>query len=124
MSQATLSQYNGKQNFFFDRPDVYLYQSSYAFEMCNNLSKKALDVVTHCSATSVLNKKMKGIKIIYKLKRTPDYFILFLIRGDYYSKNFNFLYDVVSKDGIFPPLLFKDKKYYFYKMAIPVCRTE
>lgn len=122
MSYETLSQYNGKQNFFLDRPDVYLYQNSYGFGMYNNLSNNALDVVTHCAGMSVLNKEIKCIKRIYKLKRTPDYFILFLIRGDYYSKEFNLLYDAVSKEGIFPPLLFKDKKYYFYKMAIPICK--
>lgn len=124
MSQETLSQYDGKQKFFLDRPDVYIYENSYPFCMYKHLSQNALNFITHCAAMTPLNKKIKGIKEICTLKKAPDHFILFLIRGDYYSKQLNRLYEVVSKKDLIPPLFFNDKKYYFYKMAIPVCRTE
>lgn len=56
--------------------------------------------------------------IVDKMKQVPDYFLLFLIRGDIYNK---VTYDMVWDSGLDEREDFKDPKAY-YKMAVPVWR--
>ena len=122
MSQETLQKYNGKQSFFLENPYVYLYESDFAPDMYSELPPNIIirDNNICPEKVKIKAKKLKGIKDIYSKGETLQVYIFF-VRGDYYKNEFEGLFEFQNKEDILPYLDIKDKLYYFYKIAIPIC---
>ena len=116
MSQKAYQSYDGKEKSLFKRADTFLLE--HELPMGLGLYDKYNFKGSDCAEYSILfpdNKK--GISTIYSYSRNPDFFLLILIRGDYY----NYVYTGI--DGP-PPIKSKNEKFVFYRVAIPYCMKE
>jgi hypothetical protein len=112
MSKRIFDTYNGRKNFFFSHPEVYLLKRHYPIGVPDETPDEIIGCYDYSKAT-LINKK--GIKKTLSYKVEPDYFILALVNGDYY----NYVYGGFHT----PPILeLKNMKFSYYKVVIPVCK--
>jgi hypothetical protein len=118
MSKRVYDLYNGKEDFLLYRPDVF-----FTNDLPMGIPPKIYDQWLSHSKYSCWEKdnltwmteKTKGISRSYTYKQQPEYFLLYLIRGDYYNQVY------CGIDG--PKAInFKSNKYNYYKVAIPICK--
>ena len=102
MSKQAFDSFSGNEDSLFKRPDTFLLNEylpmSVSFSYFDFLIPIEFD--------------KKGIKDLKIFTRKPDYFLLVLIRGDYYNGAYT------RFDG--PPTInLRNNKFSFYKIAIP-----
>ncbi|MDR0824395.1 MAG: hypothetical protein LBN74_04830 [Prevotella sp.] len=123
MSKSVYALYNGKEDFLLYRPDVFFVSDNLPM---GGIPTKMFDqLILHSrhycwemeskDNLTWMKEKKKGISRCYTYKKQPEYFLLYLIRGDYYNQVYTGL------DG--PSVInFKRNKYNYYKIVIPVCK--
>jgi len=112
MSQKAYQSYSGKEGSLFQRPDAFLTERLLPVALSPEVfDRYDFTGSPYCSEHYILYPKKKGgIREIYSYSREPDFFLLILIRGDYYNK----VYAGLGKS-------LQTKSSVYYKVAIPCC---
>lgn len=115
MSQKAFEAYDGDERSLFLRPDIFIYED-FVFRIPSEVYDKYIgDATADCDKFTKKLPSQKGIGRIYSYEQEPDFFLLVLIRGDYFNRVFTGI------DGPYAIKLGKSKCLY-YKIAIPCCR--
>jgi hypothetical protein len=114
MEKKVFESYNGKEDFFFNHSGIFLMETDLPMALPSSIFSKYAHG-SDCLEYAVLSsKKKKGINNIYSFRKSPNYFLIILIRGDYYNEVYTGI------DG--PPTLnIKINKLPYYRVAIPCC---
>jgi hypothetical protein len=123
MSKDVYELYNGKEDFLLYRSDVFLLTEdlplgAFSIQFVKEFYQQGKQYCWEIGNKDNLiwiNEKKKGISRCYTYKKQPDYFLLFLIRGDYYNHSY------CGLDGPYS-INFKRNKYNYYKIVIPICK--
>lgn len=109
MSKSVFESYNGRKSFFYNNPNVYLFQTNVPIK---NPKLKYPPLKT-CYDYTLLDYITKDGVEVYTYKYKPDYFLLLLVNGDYFNRIYRGI------DG--PPTLeLKNKK--FSGLSIKLCK--
>ena len=114
MSHQAFSSFNGKEKTLFKREDVFLLELRLPIYIPSELYNKYVlaNSFSYFDFLIPIEFDKKGIKDLKIFTRKPDYFLLVLIRGDYYNGAYT------GFDG--PPTInLRNNKFSFYKIAIP-----
>lgn len=114
MSKQAFDSFNGNENSLFKRPDTFLLNEYLPMSVSIKLFRKYVlaNSYSYFDFLIPIEFDKKGIKYLKIFNREPDYFLLVLIRGDYYNGAYT------GFDG--PPTInLRNNKFSFYKVAIP-----
>ena len=114
MSHQAFNSFNGKEKTLFKRADVFLLELRLPIYIPGELYNKYIlsNSYSYLDNRIPLKSDKKKIKELMSFGRQPDFFLLVLIRGDFYNRVYTGL------DG--PPTLeLENEKFSYYKVAIP-----
>lgn len=114
MSRTSFNLFKGSTSSLFKRNDAFLFDYDFPFHVPFNVYSSYLEKRSSACSEYVIRLPLekRGISKIYSFSRMPDYFVLILIRGDYYNQVY------ASMDG--NPIIRKDRNNY-YKVVVPFC---
>ena len=114
MSKQAFDSFSGNEDSLFKRPDTFLLNEYLPMSVSIELFRKYVlaNSFSYFDFLIPIEFDKKGIKDLKIFTRKPDYFLLVLIRGDYYNGAYT------GFDG--PPTInLRNNKFSFYKIAIP-----
>lgn len=114
MSKQAFDSFSGNEDSLFKRPDTFLLNEYLPMSVSIELFRKYVSAnsFSYFDFLIPIEFDKKGIKDLKIFTRKPDYFLLVLIRGDYYNGAYT------GFDG--PPTInLRNNKFSFYKIAIP-----
>lgn len=114
MSHQTFNSFNGKEKSLFKRADAFLLELRLPIYIPTELYNKYILSNSYSYLDNRVSLKIdkKNVKELMSFGRQPDFFLLVLIRGDFYNRVYTGL------DG--PPTLeLENEKFSYYKVAIP-----
>ena len=114
MPHQAFSSFNGKEKTLFKREDVFLLELRLPIYIPSELYNKYIlsNSYSYLNDRIPLKSDKKKVKELMSFGRQPDFFLLVLIRGDFYNRVYTGL------DG--PPTLeLENEKFSYYKVAIP-----
>ena len=114
MSKQAFDLFSGNEDSLFKRPDTFLLNEYLPMSVSIELFRKYVlaNSFSYFDFLIPIEFDKKGIKDLKIFTRKPDYFLLVLIRGDYYNGAYT------GFDG--PPTInLRNNKFSFYKIAIP-----
>lgn len=114
MSKQAFDSFKGNEDSLFKLPDTFLLHDYLPMSVSTKLFHKYVlaNSFSYFDFPIPMEFDKKGVKYLRIFTRKPDYFLLVLIRGDYYNGAYTGI------DG--PPTInLRNNKFSFYKVAIP-----